>query len=747
MPETTTAYRICPLCEATCGLELTIADGRVTARPRRPRRRLQPRLHLPQGRDLRRSWTTTPTGCAARWCARRRRWREVGWDEAFDDGRRRGSTASSTRTAATPSRVYLGNPNVHTLAGALYAGAARAGARHPQRLLRQHRRPDAQARLQRAAVRRPARDPGARPRPHRLPADPRRQPAGVQRQPVHRARLPRAARGAPGARRRPRRRRPAPDPHRRGRRRARLHPAGHRRATCCSASCTCCSTRTWSTSDRLASTSTASTTSSALAATSRPRPVARRRCGIAGRRRSGALARELAAAPSAAVYGRIGTCTAEFGTLASWLVDVVNVLTGNLDRPGGAMFPLAPRTAARGTPAPGTASASGAGAAAVRGLPGGQGRAAGRRARRRDRHARRGPGPRARHRRRQPGAVHARRRPARRGARRPGVHGQRRPVPERDHTPRRRHPAAAAAARERRTTTSRSGPRRAQHGPLLPAGAAAPDRRLDESEILPGSPCIAAGQGAAPTRRGRRPGLARAGARRAADAGLAGRTAATPAELRALLAGDGPAERRLDIMLRLGAYGDGFGADPGGLSLRDARGRPHGMDLGPLRPRLPEVLRTPAGRSSCARRRRRRRRAGCGRRSTGAADGLVLVGRRHLRSNNSWMHNVPALVKGRNRCTLQVHPDDAAALGLADGAAATVASARQRSRSPSRSPTRSCRASSACPTAGATTRPGTRMASPRRTPASTATSSPTAADRPAVGNTVLNGVPVEVQPA
>ena len=53
------------------------------------------------------------------------------------------------------------------------------------------------------------------------------------------------------------------------------------------------------------------------------------------------MARELAAADSAAVYGRIGTTTQEFGTLASWLVDVLNVITGNLDRPGGAMFPLA----------------------------------------------------------------------------------------------------------------------------------------------------------------------------------------------------------------------------------------------------------------------------------------------------------------------------------------------------------------------------------------------------------------------
>ena len=50
------------------------------------------------------------------------------------------------------------------------------------------------------------------------------------------------------------------------------------------------------------------------------------------------MARELAAAERGCVYARIGTCTQEFGTHASWLVDVLNVLTGNLDREGGAMF-------------------------------------------------------------------------------------------------------------------------------------------------------------------------------------------------------------------------------------------------------------------------------------------------------------------------------------------------------------------------------------------------------------------------
>src|SRR5207302_8783870 len=63
-------------------------------------------------------------------------------------------------------------------------------------------------------------------------------------------------------------------------------------------------------------------------------------CGIAAAdiRR---IARELAAADRACVYGRIGTCTQEFGTLASWLVDVLNTITGNLDRAGGVMFPKA----------------------------------------------------------------------------------------------------------------------------------------------------------------------------------------------------------------------------------------------------------------------------------------------------------------------------------------------------------------------------------------------------------------------
>jgi anaerobic selenocysteine-containing dehydrogenase len=54
-----------------------------------------------------------------------------------------------------------------------------------------------------------------------------------------------------------------------------------------------------------------------------------------------------------------------------------------------------------------------------------------------------------------------------------------------------------------------------------------------------------------------------------------------------------------------------------------------------------------------------------------ASNGFLLIGRRHLRSNNSWMHNLPALSGGTNRCTLQIHPADAAELGIGDSAVVT----------------------------------------------------------------------------
>ena len=114
----------------------------------------------------------------------------------------------------------------------------------------------------------------------------------------------------------------------------------------------------------------ASTRPRAALRRSRPRPCRRRAASTPTR--SAAWPASWPRRPRAAVYGRIGTCTQEFGTLASWLVDVLNVLTGNLDREGGAMFPLRRRRPLQRRRRPGPRprrAASGAGTAASAGWP------------------------------------------------------------------------------------------------------------------------------------------------------------------------------------------------------------------------------------------------------------------------------------------------------------------------------------------------------------------------------------------
>jgi len=139
-------------------------------------------------------------------------------------------------------------------------------------------------------------------------------------------------------------------------------------------------------------------------------------------------------------------------------------------------------------------------------------------------------------------------------------------------------------------------------------------------------------------------------------------------------------ERLLDFMLRSGPYGENFGRDPEGLSLDVLLANPHGVDFGPLEPRLPDVLRTPSGMIELAPEPivadLARLEAALMERSDPSANGreLVLVGRRQVRSNNSWMHNINVLVKGKPQCTLHVHPGDAARIGLADGDGARVRS-------------------------------------------------------------------------
>ncbi len=136
-----------------------------------------------------------------------------------------------------------------------------------------------------------------------------------------------------------------------------------------------------------------------------------------------------------------------------------------------------------------------------------------------------------------------------------------------------------------------------------------------------------------------------------------------------------PPDQMIDFGLQVGPYGQAQGSEHA-LSLARLRACPSGIDLGPLRPQLPGRLFTADKMIHCdaalplsdlQRLRDLQRQAV-------ASNDLLLIGRRHVRSNNSWMHNFHRLVKGKDRCTLQMHPDDLARRQLADGDRVSVSS-------------------------------------------------------------------------
>jgi anaerobic selenocysteine-containing dehydrogenase len=389
------------------------------------------------------------------------------------------------------------------------------------------------------------------------------------------------------------------------------------------------------------------------------------------------IARELAGAPSAAVYGRIGTCTQEFGTLASWLVDVVNVCTGNLDRPGGAMFakPAVGSANTGGTPGRGRGVRFGRRASRVRGLPEYFGEL--------------------------PVVCLAEE------IETPGD-GQVRALITVAGNPAVSTPDSGRLARALASldfmvsldiyvneTTRHANvilPPEAElargHYDLAlynlairnVANYSPPLVVLDADEVpewrtmlrLTG---VLSGQGAHADVDALDDFVVATLVQKAVARGtnVEGRDAG---ELLGVLAQRRGPERVLDFMLRTGPYGDGFGADPDGLSLDVLEANPHGVDLGPLQPRLPEVLRTATGMIELAPEacvadveRLRSRLA-----QRVEPDAMVLVGRRDLRSNNSWMHNLDVLVKGKPRCTVHIHPDDARRLGIDDCADVRVRS-------------------------------------------------------------------------
>jgi anaerobic selenocysteine-containing dehydrogenase len=381
------------------------------------------------------------------------------------------------------------------------------------------------------------------------------------------------------------------------------------------------------------------------------------------------VARGFATAPSAVAYGRIGTTTQAFGTTTSWLIDVLNVVTGNLDRPGGAMFPLpsAGLSNTKGEPGRGRGARFGRWASRVRGLGEIFGEL--------------------------PVACLAEEIDT------PGE-GQVRalitvagnPVVS---TPNSDRLAAALddldfmvsidiyineTTRHADVILPSPSPLEKAHFDFVFQGFAVrnytnysppvlprPDGMPDEWETVLRLVGVVTGQG---------PDADVAAIDDVVARAAIGREIADPFspwhghDVEAALAELAPrtgTSRLIDLMLRTGPYR---------LTLADVEAQPHGIDLGPLQPRMPDVLRTPSGRAELAPAplvadvaRLHEALAGAD-----AGDGLVLIGRRHLRSNNSWMHNLPMLVRGPERCTLHVHPDDAARLDLVDGGRATVRS-------------------------------------------------------------------------
>ena len=372
------------------------------------------------------------------------------------------------------------------------------------------------------------------------------------------------------------------------------------------------------------------------------------------------VARELAAAPTAVVYGRIGTTVQRFGTTASWLVDVVNVLTGNLDRPGGAMFttPAAGSSNLRGKPRVGRGFVLSSRRSRVHGLPVTLGET----------------------------SVCA----FADEITTPGD-GQIRALVTIGGNPVLSTPNGGGRLDEALATldfmvsvdiycneTSR-------HADVILPPPSSLEKPHYDLGLLPlairnvanYSPAVLDKDDGQPAEWEILAQLAAIfdGTGRSAEqidddqiakmADSAGKDATGPfagwetdAIVAAMGARRGP-ERILDLMLRTGPYQ---------ISLDDLIAQPHGIDFGPLEPRLPDALRTKSGMVELApaplvtdldRLESEMVRL--------AAGGLVLVGRRHVRSNNSWMGNVEVLIKGRERCTLQMHPDDAAACGATNG--------------------------------------------------------------------------------
>lgn len=463
------------------------------------------------------------------------------------------------------------------------------------------------------------------------------------------------------------------------------------------------------------------------------------RCGIdAGTIRR--LAFDLATTERAALYGRIGTCVQAFGTLNSWLIDVVNILTGHMDEPGGMMFPKAAAFAANTKGKPG----SGRGVKVARRFM--------------------------------------------KSAQIPEIMSE--------------YPVSAMA--DEITGAGADGIRAmisvaanpvlsAPNGEKLSKGLetldfmVSLDIYINETTrhadvILPGvSPLedshwdVIFNQFAwrntarysapvYPMEKGRLAewqvimrllgvvkGLGPNADPQALDdemtrgevEKLAGPMTDAVMDMVAGLSGP---ERLLELELRGGPYGDGFGRNPDGLTLDKVRAERHGIDLGPHMPRIPEILRTPSGCIELAPPDFIADLARVEEALEEPVADLVLIGRRDVRTNNSWMHNLPTLAKGPNRCKLLIHPRDAARYGLVSGAMTEISANGARLAVPVEVTEDMMPGVASLPHGWGHDQPGARMELAGRNPGVNVNALISETERdPLSGNSVLNGIAVSLR--
>jgi anaerobic selenocysteine-containing dehydrogenase len=672
MPDSLTAYRTCPLCEATCGLELTVSDGVVTKIRGDADDVFSQGFICPKGYGLK-ALHEDPDRVRTPLIRNGSGFQKATWDEAFAEIDRRLAPilAEHGRDAAA---LYLGNPNAHNLDALIYGRvlAKALGTRNIYTATTVDQMPKyvSAGLMFGSYLSIPVPDLDRTGYLLALGANPLASNGSLMTAPDARGRL----RGIQQRGGRivvidPRRSRTAElaDEHHF------IRPGGD--AAFLFALVNVLVNEDLVSLGRLEEHCDGLAEVRELAQRFTPETV-EPACGIAAQdiRR---IARDLAGAEHAAVYGRIGTCTQEFGTLASWLVDVLNVLTGNLDEPGGAMFPKAaagsPNT--RGAPGQGKGVTLGRWQSRVRGLPELFGEL--------------------------PVACLAEEIDT------PGE-GQIRALLTVAGNPVVSTPNAGRLRRaleeiELMVSIDIYVNETTRHADvILPAPSSlcrshydlglyqlairsvanysppvlAPDPAvLPEWQTLLRIAGIAGGQGPNVDVEAFDDFVARSMVERelkSPTSPIAGRTAD---EIMAELEPRRGPERALDLMLRVGPFGDRFGTVPDGLTLAKLEEAPHGIDLGALEPRIPEVLRTSSGKVELA---PEPITSDVGRLEASLArsrnGGMVLVGRRQLRSNNSWMHNVPNLVRGKERCTMHVHPEDASQLELADGARAQVTS-------------------------------------------------------------------------